>query len=893
MDRVSSSRPAERHPRLGDRRLAAVALGALVSLSAASIQVPPLLAQSTATACDTAAAPPAAFSASCGGPTGLNCTFTVTSAPPAGADFAWDFGDGNSPHGPATSVVHTYAAAGSYVVTLTVTDGNGQVAMATGTVTVGASSLPLAADDAFVTNQDTAITIGIQELLANDAPGVTFVQADPAKCSVPAGAASCTYTPPSGFVGVDSFTYSVRDAAGNTGSATVRITVRRQLVANPDSFTVNGGSSIQISSTQLLANDTPGAVFVSAQNPVNGTLTLSSAGPPAVYTFTPANGFVGDGGFDYLISWDGRPPFERGFVTVTVTDAPPIAQFTVSCVSMTCTVHTTSYDPDGTAVTRWLWNWGDGTPVVEPGPPVQWADQAHTYAVSGRYTITHTVYDTAGLSGSLQLSVVANAAPVAGNDTATTDRDVPVTIDILANDSDPDGDVLTFANVDLLTNYPGAAYQGVQLNGRLAIRVTPPDSFVGTITFHYQACDSWGGCSATATVTLTVRQWTVVVDAVGEQFYLPQNGSLSIPLATLLANDYDSNGDPLTIIAFDTSILMGSLDCATNPAVCSYRPPLNAAGYTLFRYTITDPAGHHSTTTVRLYVGVVPQPPTTGNVFFTTPANTARVFTIQDVWQFDFDAGGNTLAVALTSTPAYGAIACTSPMYGCTYTPNHGFVGTETLGYTVSDGINPPVAAYLTVLALPNPAPTFDTREVLVTVAQNQQAYITNSILANAYAPSGGPVAVTALDTTNLAGSLSCTAAGCTYTPPSYFLGTTGFRYTANDSHGATDTAIVKIRVGGGDTAPVVAAQTLTTPRNTPLRFSVFDLLRGAYNANNDPMPVTVYASGAQLGTLACGNPSYWCTYTPNANVTGSDVISYAVVDGASTTSSTLTINVQ
>ena len=891
MEAAFRARPAARRGWRAGRRLVIAALGALLGL-VAGWRGSPLLAQATITACDTAAAPAAAFTASC---TSLTCTFTVTSPPPpTGADYAWDFGDGNSPHGPATSVAHAYAAAGSYVVTLTVTDGNGQVGMATGTVNLGAPSLPLAADDAFVTTRDTAITLGVQELLANDAPGVAFVQADPAKCYVAPGAASCTYTPPAGFVGVDSFTYSVRDAAGNTGSATVRITVRRQLVANPDSFTVQAGGSLAISAAQLLANDSPGAVFVSAQNAVNGTLTLSSAGPPAVYSFTPAAGFVGDAGFDYLISWDGNPPFERGIVTVTVADAPPTASFRVSCVNRTCTVHPTSSDPDSTPVARWLWNWGDGTPGVEPPPPVQWADQTHTYAASGRYTITHTVYDTAGLSGSLQLSVLANTPPVAANDAAATDRDVPVVIDILGNDSDPDGDPLTFANVDLLTHYPGAAYQGVQLNGRLAIKVTPPDSFVGTLTFTYQACDNWGACSARATVTLAVRQWTVVIDAVGEQFWCAQNGSLRIPLATLLANDYDSNGDPLTLVAIDTSILMGTLDCATDPTVCTYRPPLNAYGYTLFRYTISDPAGHRSTTTVRLYVGALGHPPTAADIYYTTTAGGARTFTIQDVWLATYDPDGDTLAIALTSGPAYGTVVCTHPMYSCTYTPNPGFVGTDRFSYTAADGINPPAAAFIDVLTLPSPTPAFDAREDVVVTGVNQQAYISNGFLtSNDYDPSGSPITITSTDTTGLAGSLACDGFGCNFTPSYWFQGTTAFRYTATNGQGATDTATVKISVGAPNQAPVVAAQTLSTPRNTPLRFSVFDLLRSSYDPDDDPLTVTVYTGTAHLGTLACGSPNYWCTYTPNANSTGADVISYAVSDGQAYTMSNLTINVQ
>lgn len=893
MDRVSRVRRAACDSRLTDRRLrpprdiAAVAFGAFLGLCP-GLQRSPLFAQAPLTACDKASAPLAAFGASCAS---LTCTFTVTSPPPAGADFGWDFGDGNTPHGPATSVNHTYAAAGSYVVTLTVTDGNGQVGVAMGTVSLGAS-LPLAADDAFVTNQNTPIVITTQELLANDAPGVTFVQADPAKCYVAPGASSCTYTPPNGFVGIDSFVYSVRDAAGNTGSATVRITVRRLLVANPDFFTVQAGSSLQITSTQLLANDSPGALFVSAQNPQNGTLTLSSAGPPAVYTFTPASGFVGDAGFDYFISWDGRPPYERGIVTVTVADAPPTARFVVSCVNRTCTVHPSSSDPDSTPVSRWLWNWGDGTPTIEPTTPYRWADQTHTYAASGRYTITHTVYDTAGQSGSTQIVVLANTPPVAANDTATTDRDVPVTIDVLANDSDPDGDPLTIVNVDLLTNYPGAAFHMVQLGSRWALSVTPPDSWVGTISFTYQACDNWGACSSRATVTLTVKQWTVIVDAVGEQFWCAQNGSIRIPLATLLANDYDSNGDPLTIVAMDTSVLMGTMDCTTDPTACTYTPPINGAGVTLFRYTVSDPAGHRSTTTVRIYVGIMGNPPTASDIYWTTVANTGKAFTIQDVWQSTFDQDGDTLAIGLGSGPrAFGSLSCTTPMYGCTYTPNPGFVGTDRFVYTASDGLNAPATAYINILTLPNPTPTFDAREDVVVTGVNQPTYISSGILSNDYDPSGYPITVTSIDTTGLIGSLSCGGAGCTYTPNYYFQGTTGFKYTASNGHGATDTAIVKIRVGGANQPPVVAAQTLSTPRNTQLRFSVFELLRNSYDPDDDPL--TVYPGTAHLGTLACGTPSYWCTYTPNPNVTGADVISFTVFDGTDYTSSTVTINIQ
>jgi PKD repeat protein len=242
-------------------------------------------------------------------------------------------------------------------------------------------------------------------------------------------------------------------------------------------------------------------------------------------------------------------------VTLTVTDSngetgatsAPVATgllagFTFSCSAMTCSFYSTANGP--AMLTTWTWSFGDGTVVTNAGS-VPW-QQTYTYAVPGRYTVTLTVTDITGTTASASLVVLADLTPVAAPDSAATVRDTPVTIDVLANDSAAAGDALTIANVNLLTAYPGASYQVVQLpSGRWGLRVTPPNAFVGTMTFSYQACDQWGECSSPATVTITVT--SAIVNALGDQFYCPQNGTLEIPVATLLANDYQVNGLPLTI----------------------------------------------------------------------------------------------------------------------------------------------------------------------------------------------------------------------------------------------------------------------------------------------------------------------------------------------------------
>jgi len=864
------------------------------------------------TECIAKIAPAAAFTATC---SNLACSFTIFSgSPPSGiSDLEWDFGDGSSGAGPPGSIpppqqLHTYAVGGYYLVTLAVTDGDGQVAVAIGGVNLAGGALQLAVDDAFSTDLGTRLAIAYQELLSNDAPGVRFASVDGNKCFPDPSGASCSYVPSA--AGLDSFQYSVRDAAGNPGSAWVRVTVTQPPpTANPDYFETTTNLPINITSKQLLENDSAGAVFVHPpENPDHGepgTPILLGTNPTDgyVYSFAPKIGYTGLASFEYLISWDGNPPFERGFVSIDVKDGPPTAGFVVACGPdslhpqdsfRTCRVHPTSTDVEGLA--RWLWNWGDGSAPIEPTTPYPWAEQTHTYSASGRYTITHTVYDTAGQSSSLQIDVLPNTRPIAADDLATTDRDVAQTIAVLANDSDPDGDPLTINSVTL--QQPGAAYQVVPNGRSWAVRITPPDSFTGTMTFPYLISDPWGA-AATATVTLNVTQWTYVVDALGEQLYTPQNTVLRISKAAVLGNDYHE--DPaatLSIDSYDTSILMGSLDCASVPTECKYTPPLGGAGFTLFKYKACDAARHCDTATVRIYVAGRGSSPTAADDYFVIARDTSKAsaFTIQQLVQNDYDADGDTLSVGLLSGARdFGSVVCSTPMYICNYAAGAGFVGTDRFPYTATDVMNPPVTANINVLTLPPSVPTFDAREDFRATAVNQQTYIGFSGLAsNDYDPEGDPITASSTDVTGLiGGSLnSCDSFGCMFKPNSSFQGTARFKYTATDGHGSTDTAFVKIRVGGTNTAPVALPDSLSTPKNSILRFSVFELLRNDYDVDNDPLTPIVYPATTAKGTVACDAKTYWCTYAPKLNVTGADTVNYALSDGTTAVSSTFTVTI-
>ena len=131
--------------------------------------------------------------------------------------------------------------------------------------------------------------------------------------------------------------------------------------------------------------------------------------------------------------------------------------------------------------------------TMRPGVPTQSASGVPTQARS----ITKRF--------SPSLSTGVNDPPVAVDDSATTPENTAVTIDVLNNDSDADGDTLT---VDSVTQ--GA--HGSVINNDDDVTYTPDSGFSGTDSFTYTVSDGNGGTD-TATVTVTVIKTLTRINA--------------------------------------------------------------------------------------------------------------------------------------------------------------------------------------------------------------------------------------------------------------------------------------------------------------------------------------------------------------------------------------------
>jgi uncharacterized delta-60 repeat protein len=270
-------------------------------------------------------------------------------------------------------------------------------------------------------------------------------------------------------------------------------------------------------------------------------------------------------------------------------------------------------------------------------------------------------------------------------------------------------------------------------------------------------------------------------------------------VVAVLANDSDPDGNPLTV-AIATAPANGTAVANPNGTV-TYTPNAGFTGVTTFTYTVSDGQGGTSTASVNVTVSPQPggnRPPVAVNDVAVTGFNAPVVVA---VLANDSDPDGNPLTVAIATAPANGT-AVANPNGTVTYTPNAGFIGTNTFTYSISDGQGGVATASVNVTVSATPGgnrPPVAVNDVAVT---GFNAPVVVAVLANDSDPDGNPLTV-AIATAPANGTAVANPNGTvTYTPNAGFAGPNAFTYTVSDGQGGTATATVTVTVLTSSTVP-------------------------------------------------------------------------------------------
>ena len=284
-------------------------------------------------------------------------------------------------------------------------------------------------------------------------------------------------------------------------------------------------------------------------------------------------------------------------VTVTPVNDPPVAVADTASTQedipiVTANVRTNDTDVDGDTLSVMAFTQpSQGSAVDNGNGTFTYTPAAGFY---GQDTFTYTVSDGHSGMAVATVTVTVNGTPVAGADTARTRRGVSVTTpDVLANDSDPEGDAPT------ISAFTQAAHGSVVNNGDGTFTYAPVAGFAGKDAFTYTISDGHGG-TAVATVSIRVNGPPV---AVNDTASTQQN----VPMMTsnVLAKDTDPNDDTLSVSAFDPPA-HGSVAYNGN-GTFTYTPEDDFVGQDSFTYTVSDGDGGISTASVTVNV-LTPNP---------------------------------------------------------------------------------------------------------------------------------------------------------------------------------------------------------------------------------------------------------------------------------------------
>ncbi|EPQ7841635.1 tandem-95 repeat protein [Vibrio parahaemolyticus] len=743
---------------------------------------------------------------------------------------------------------------------------------------------PVAKDDTAITDEDTPVTI---DVLPND----TDIDGD--KLSIQSASVPETqgkveivdgklvFTPAENFHGDAEITYTITDGA-LTDQATVNVTVNA----------VNDTPVVESSiADQTLAEDfTPYTIdlntaFSDVDN-VDGELTFSVSGNSniqvaivnGIATFTPTADWNGSEALTFTAT---DPSGESVSQTVNFTVAPvaDIVADSARVVEDTPTIikvlGNDTFEGDDKVVSLDTNNGpANGTVSVNPDGSVTYTPNDNYH---GEDTFTYIV-TSGGVSESAIVEVnvtPVNDAPVAKDDIATTQEDTAVTIDVLPNDSDVDGDKLSIQSATV----PEAQGKVEIVDGKLVF--TPAENFNGHAEITYTVTD--GELTDEAKVTVTVNPVndapTIKVDAV--ESITEDAVSTDTVVATLTVRDTDTPEDQLTVSLENNSngyfVLVGNEVKLTQAGVDAVNnDELNLKDLTISA-SVSDGVNPTASDSDSLIVNRVNDAPTVENAIADQVLSedfASYTIDLNDAFKdsdsaLNFSVSGNSNVLVSIEN----GIATISPTADWNGSETLTFTATDPSGESVSQTVNFTVASVADIVA--DKATVVEDTPTIIKVLGNDTFEGDGKVVsldAN-NGPANGTVSV------NPDGSV-------TYTPNDNYHGADSFTYIVT-SGGVSESTTVEVNVTPVNDAPVAKNDISTTQEDTAV---TIDVLSNDTDIDGDTLRIDSASVPSDQGTVEIVDGKL--VFTPAENFNGDAEITYTVTDGELTDEAKVSVTV-
>jgi hypothetical protein len=706
------------------------------------------------------------------------------------------------------------------------------------------------------------------------------------------------YTPPNGFVGIDTFQYQAFDQIlPSNNSATVTINVYdNPPIANPASLTMHWSSSTSINLLAIRGNGDPDGdpIYVSnVGNPTHGQISQSGS----VVTYSGKNDYVGPDSFTYTLSdWKLT---SSSYVNVTLTNTPPVAnpvtiKLYVNNGATIGYVHDIDYDPDNDP----FYVYSVQTPSGFQGILAVTSDKMNVVYTPTSWTgtqyATYTITDGPSFTvGDITIIVIPVIPVVTTFNCSNVNyqtsvewrvcADSGVQINVTANSTNLNKEQpLVFAAVP--SNMP--TYGTLQLNN--GVFTYTCNQGTGIVTDMFEFTTACGTQNVTNVVTVTVTDRSPI--AANDQYTLPWN--FGTFLANVTANDTDPDGDPFYIVPSSipsTTTNLGASLSVVNGKLIQYSLPSSSVTPSMlnvpdtFSYYDTDTVLNSNTANVQ--VTLYDNNPTGANYAYTIKWSSSQEFvaTCTDPDSFD------TATVQSITAPFTGKLTNVSPST-YVYTPSSlppqqsSYNVTYTIPYTCTDGLL--TGSGSVAISVYNIAPTIQNKSVIVNRNYDNPTN-TFSGLLDANDIDGDIITVNNFQLTPssldsyTSTSWSPNSNNFTLTVENSFEGTKVMTWTVFD--GQLYSAPAFYSVTYLNQPPVCTNYSASTYKLYPIEFS--QVPSGCMDPNNDPLTYQVTGTAA-FGTISQFSSSNVVTYTPAVATSGTFQVPYVAtdIDGATTT---------